>query len=232
MSRNYEMTDWAQVDAFCAAVAQFNHASVFSTSVRFPLDRAMDKLMPVFDQFWATEISVSRPPNEVFAALSSLEAREMKLADVLGRIRTLGRAERAPQGESFMDSAVKFGNVPLVNDGSREIAAGLIGQFWRLDFGIRRVPPQEFVGFNEAGYAKVVSNFRVDDDAAGGSRVYSEMRIHSTSPEAARKFAVYWSALGPGIHLFMRSALNAIKRRAESEKSGHPTQSGEAHIFR
>ncbi len=228
ISRDYELTDWERVSSFVDAIVKQNFTSNpdvrFLTERRFPRDRNMDRLSPEFEQIWATEIVVNRPSAEVFNTLNTLEASEMKLANFLTQLRTLGQAAPAPSGESFMKSAEKFGNVSLIYDPPREIAAGLIGQFWKLGFGIRKVSQDEFQRFNEAGYSKVVSNFFIEDiPSTNLTRVYSEMRIHSTSPDAAWKFRLYWMVFNIGIHLFMRSALIALRRRAEIPRI-HPKQ--------
>jgi menaquinone-dependent protoporphyrinogen IX oxidase len=214
-SRDYEMTEWDRVNSFISALFKQDQRSAFSTTERFPLLRNMDEFAPLFEQIWSTEMYVQRPQTEVFEALRTLPAKDMKLANLLGQIRTLGRAGTLPPNEPFMISAERFGNTPLCFDPPREIAAGLIGKFWRLDFGLRRIAPDDFLMFNEAGYTKVVSNFLVTAiPDTSDSRVYAEMRIHSTTPQAARKFKIYWTLLRPGIHLYMRSALRALRRRA------------------
>ncbi|MGZ3650942.1 MAG: flavodoxin domain-containing protein [Bdellovibrionota bacterium] len=221
-SRDHQLTNWGEVSGFTEAVVKLNRNSPFATQRRFPLDQRMDEQMPQFEQFSSTEIVIHRPPSEVFSALSSLEAGEMKLANFLTKIRTLGRAETPPH-ESFMVSAERFGNVPLFNDGIRELGAGLVGKFWELDFGIRRLKPGEFKDFQEPGYAKVASNFLVEPiPGTNESRVISKMRVHCTSSDATRKFKVYWALLSPGIRLYMRSALQALRRRAERGESKLP----------
>lgn len=214
-SKDHVLTNWDEVREFTDAVVALDRNSRFAMQNRFPQDHHMDEQMPAFEQFLSTEFVVRKPMPEVFAALSSLETREMKLANFLTKIRTLGRSATPPH-ESFLLSAERFGNTPLFNDGSRELGAGLVGRFWQLNFGIRRILPREFKDFREPGYAKVISNFRISDiPGTSHSRVRSEMRIHSTSPEAAWKFKLYWTLLGPGIRLYMRSALRALRRRAE-----------------
>lgn len=40
-----------------------------------------------------------------------------------------------------------------------ELLERLVGQFWHRDYGIVRLPPEEFAGFDRPGYAKTVAGF-------------------------------------------------------------------------
>ena len=216
-SRDYEYTNWAYVDAFLDAFTGQKLRSPFATAVRFPAYKAMDQHMPLFEQHWSREITVERPAGEVFKALRTLPASEMRLARVLTWIRTLGKKDETPAGEPFLKSAERFGNMLIPTEEPRELIAGLVGRFWELNFGVKRMAPAEFASFSEPGYAKVLCNFLVEDiPGTSSSKVRSEFRVHCTSPDAARKFAFYWALLGPGIRLYMGSALAALKRKAEA----------------
>lgn len=218
-SKDYEYTKWSEVDSFLSAFTAGNMNSRFATFQRFPQYREMDAGMRIFEHFWEGSIVVEANQEAVYRTLTSIPARKMRLANFLGKVRTLGKKDQNLPDESFMVSADRFGNVSLLQDPPREVIAGLIGRFWELNFGIRRVATgKDFVTFAEPDYTKVISNFRIEPvPGTEGSRLHAEMRIHSTSPEAARKFQIYWTFLSPGIRLYMRSALAAIKREAESK---------------
>jgi menaquinone-dependent protoporphyrinogen oxidase len=217
--QNFEFTDWNEVSLFTEAVLRKDLAAQFSIRNKFPKYQAMDHLMPEFEQIWSTEEIIQGSPSKVFEALSTLPAKKMKMANFLAKIRTLGRAGNPPEEEDFMTSAEKFGNVALYNDLPREVISGLVGKFWQLDFGIRKVDAQQFPNFNEPDFAKVACNFLITPgDTTEHSCVYSEMRIHSTTPDARRKFKLYWLFLSPGIRLFMRSALAALRRHTEESQ--------------
>lgn len=222
-TREYEYTDWHKVGAFAAAVAHNFEDSDFSTALIFPEHRRMDQWMPTFERSWCTFIDVDQPVGAVDSALRHLHPDEMRLASVLTQLRTFGRAAASPPTEGFLEGAEKFGNVPLEDAPRDELVAGLVGKFWRLDFGIRRLSKSEFARFREPGYAVVVSNFRFQSLGVAKTRVHAEMRIHCTDWASSARFAIYWGLLGPGIRLFMRSALRALKRHAE-DPILHPNQ--------
>lgn len=211
---NYEFTDWKAVAAFVNDFATQRADSPYATGRRLPEERDLGKLMPEFEQHWALDTVIAAPPERVYAAFQNLNPKNMRLAEVLGKLRTFGKREQAP-AKTFSEAAERFGNVSLVDEPNKEIVAGLVGQFWKRDFGIRRVKPEEFPAFSEPGYAKVLSAFRIDPvPGTQTSRVHSVMRIHATSDDAAKKFNRYWMLLNPGIKLYMRSMLAALRRES------------------
>jgi hypothetical protein len=108
-----------------------------------------------------------------------------------------------------------MGVVPLGEHARTEIAAGAIGRFWRL-VGNETVEVQareDFLSFDEPGYAKAAISFRVRRER-GGSRVITETRVAGTSPDATRALLRYWRAIRPGSGAIRRSWLAAIRRRA------------------
>lgn len=211
---DYEFTDWQAVKEFVTDYATQRPDSPFATTQRLPEEGDLNRLMPEFEQSWATDTVIEAPPEQVYAAFQSMNPRDMRLAGVLAKIRTFGARENEPPA-TFAESAERFGNVTLVDQPNKEIVAGLVGQFWKRDFGIRRLRPEEFPGFTEPGYAKVLSAFRIEPvPGTKHSRVHSVMRIHATSEDAAKKFNRYWLLLNPGIKLYMRSMLAALRRQA------------------
>lgn len=211
--QDYEFTDWKTVDRFLEDFLAQNELSPFTTLNRLSTDWAVNKAMPEFEQAWSHEIEVPGTPQETWAALQRMDPQDMTLARVLARIRTFGRHEEQHEHDTFGAAAERFGNVNLVNHPPNTMVAGLVGQFWRPGFGIRRVGSTEFANFNEPGFAKVITAIHIEPlPGLQHSRVRTEMRVHATSPDAARKFKAYWTLLNPGIKLYMRSMLAALRR--------------------
>lgn len=211
---DYEFTDWPAVKDFVNDFITQKPDSPYATGRRLPDERELSRLMPEFEQHWESDTVIDAPPDRVYAAFQSLNPKDLRLANALAKVRTLGKREEAP-AETFTESAERFGNVPLIDEPNKAYVAGLVGQFWKRDFGIRRLRPEEFSSFSEPGYAKVLSAFRIE--AVPGtkrSRVHSSMRIHATSEDAAKKFNRYWTLLNPGIKLYMRSMLAGLRREA------------------
>lgn len=209
-----ERSEWPSMDAFLEGFTSTSPTSAFRTSHAFPFKKNMDAFMPEFEQFWSGSLFVPRSAEVVYAALVNAPAADMHLANLLSRIRTLGRGGEA-QTETFLASAEKFGTTPLLKEPAAEVIGGLIGRFWRLDFGVHPVRPEEFASFAEPDYSKVITGFRIENlPAQGGCVLHAEMRIHSTTRDAAFKFRIYWTLMGPGIRLFMWNVLGTMRRYA------------------
>jgi hypothetical protein len=106
----------------------------------------------------------------------------------------------------------------LLSENERELVFGTIGQFWRLSQAesIPLANAQEFLAFDQPGYAKAVGNFQLSQgEGHDDSVVRTETRIHIADPRARKKFAIYWRIIYPGSAWIRRMWLKAIKRRAE-----------------
>jgi hypothetical protein len=79
----------------------------------------------------------------------------------------------------------------------------------------------DFAAFDQAGYAKMAANFRLDPIAGGrATRLSTETRVVCTDPSSARRFGRYWRLIRPASGATRRSWLTAIKRRAERHPDG------------
>lgn len=72
---------------------------------------------------------------------------------------------------------------------------------------------KDFLSFAEPGLAKAAIAFLVRPER-GASRVITEIRVASTSPDATRAMRRYWRAIRLGSGAIRRSWLAAIRRRA------------------
>ncbi len=219
MGVDHILTDWNIVDSFLKAIVELDINSSFSTKTRFPQESMLDYFMPEFEQRSVQGIFIKKSPEEIYAAFQTLDPKEMRLAQLLAKIRTLGKKDEAPSKETFFESARRFGSIPLFESPPNRFIGGLIGKFWTKEFGIVSPKPEQFLLFDEPDFSKVVTQFQIESSPLeGGSIVKSEMRIHSTNVEARRKFRIYWGLLRVGIDLYMRSILAALKRHAERDE--------------
>ena len=88
----------------------------------------------------------------------------------------------------------------------------LIGRPWTPGGGLR--PGEDFVRFNEPGYAKMAMDLRALPDGEG-ARLETETRVFLTDAAARRRFAAYWLVVRPFSGLIRRRWLRAAKQRAE-----------------
>ena len=94
----------------------------------------------------------------------------------------------------------------------------MIGRFWLFKGGIRRVEPDDFVGFSESGYVKAAMNFLVESSGPGRSTVTTETRVIATDLDSLRSFRRYWMLVGPFSALIRRRMLSLIRRQAELDR--------------
>jgi hypothetical protein len=119
---------------------------------------------------------------------------------------------RAPRPSPF--TLANF--IPLARDGDREIVAGLIGKFWRPDFGLLVVNgPSEFLACNPPKTAKLAIGF-VAEQLGEVSLLTTETRVYCPDRYSLIMFFPYWLIIRPVSGFLRRRALGAIRRIAES----------------
>jgi hypothetical protein len=181
----------------------------------------LDDFLPEFDANEIHSTRVAASPADTLAAARALTPREVPLTGALMALRRLparvrgrsgGSSRRAPDA-SILDQMTR-GGFTLLDERADELVLGVVGRFWTANGGIRPVTRDEFVPFDEPGFAKAVVNFRVEG-VPGGTVLTTETRIRGTDDEASKKFRRYWRIVMPGSALIRRAWLRAIRRRAE-----------------
>ncbi len=143
--------------------------------------------------------------DPLFRAMIGLRELPMRLAGWLG-----GRQAEMPPTFSLDNFTL------LERREGDAIVYGLVGQFWRSDFGL--VPIADgatFRAFDTPGIAKLVLGFSAASSASGLTRLTTETRIHCPDPASRRKFAPYWYLIRPVSGLIRRRVLASIQRTSE-----------------
>ncbi len=214
-SRDHELTRWDKVSRFVEDFASGAEQSPFRAQSVPLATRTLNRLMPEYEHRLVQQFGMRATPDEVGAALKSLDRADVPLAELLARIRNFGRSSPAKEPSSFLQAAAVFGALPIAESQRHEFAGALVGQFWKRGFGIRRLQNLDgFLSFREAGYTKVLTNFWFDESRKGKTTVRTETRIHSLDPAAERRFNFYWFFAGLGIRLYMLSILRGIRKVA------------------
>lgn len=183
----------------------------------------LDEFLRDYDVNEVHSIEIAAAPDSVMAAVRSLTSREVRLATVLMSLRGLPAAILRPRGRwgrsdrildaPLLDHFIRGGFVVLA-DRPDELVLSAVGRFWKLEGDVRRVSPDEFVTFNEPGFAKAVVNLYAQA-VDGGTILSTETRVKLTDAEARRTFRRYWRVVMPGSALIRRAWLRAVKKRAE-----------------
>lgn len=169
--------------------------------------------MPSCDRREVHSRKTAASPHALWQAVHDLRADELTAMRVLMGIRTLGRRVDNGNGDLTVIAGFKrIGFREVAREPDRELVMAGIGRFWTPSGGLRRVTGKEqFLGFQEPGYAKVAFNFRIVD-----GELSTETRITATNAHARRRFGLYWTLIRPGSGLIRREWLRALDRRALS----------------
>lgn len=215
-SREYEFTNWSELANFAVDFSTEASDSRYAYEQRHPENVHMNELMPVFDVMMSQEVRIAASRRNVFDALTNLQPSDMPLATFLAKMRTLFGARSETNAKGFLQASSEFGVVPLFEERERELIGGLVGRFWQLHFGIKRLQDREsFTKFSGKNYAKVASGFYLADMPDGTCVLRAQTRVFGTDEKSRRNFGRYWFFLGLGIKLYMKSLLAGAKRRSE-----------------
>jgi len=194
-------------------------------------DDLLDRFMPAYEVVERHHVRVDAP-----AAVALCAAQDMDLlhspsvrAIIKGRELILGAKpddRRRPRG--LLAEVQSLGWGVLAEVPGREIVVGGVTKPWEANPTFRALAPDEFLGFSEHDYVKIVWTLRADPVGTAESIFRTETRVMTTDPAARAKFRRYWSFLSPGIILIRWISLGPLKaeaeRRARAEGSSTHTE--------
>lgn len=148
-----------------------------------------------------------RPEDDtVFRKMIGLRELPMRLGNIFG-----GRRAKSPPPFG-LDNFVRLERLD-----DSELAYGLVGRFWRPDFGLLSVADsQAYLDFATPGIAKLALGFSAVAQENGVTRLTTETRVFCPDPACRLKFAPYWYLIRPVSGLIRGRILAAIKRASES----------------
>ncbi len=126
-------------------------------------------------------------------------------------VKFLYTLRRLPGFPLSIDGMLGFGFVLLNETPPTGFAMGLTGQFWKLDGGLIRVEPAEFVEFQRDGFSQVVWVFELESTAANRVRITTRTSVRSCGEAARRKMRNYWYAIYPFSRYIRRAVLRSIE---------------------
>lgn len=128
------------------------------------------------------------------------------LREVPGRLlRALGLSRNALPSPSFgFHSFALLGQVT-----NAEVAFGLVGRFWQLDYGLRPVAnAQAFAAMIDQ--PRLVLNVCVEPLGDHSCRLVTHTRVHCPDEEQRRRFVPYWYVIRPVSGLIRQRLLRRI----------------------
>lgn len=186
----------------------------------------IDRFLPRCDVSLEFETNVDAPMDEVFRAIREADLRDPVISALFALRELPQRLARrlhgqppppAPPRLTFGTMIRESGWTLLAEVPDRELVVGSVGRFWERDYGGRAVTAEQFTGFDEPGYAKLVLGLSLRPGAMGATILRYEARTLTTDAVALRKFRRYWRLIRPGVSLVMRAALHRIKVAAEHQ---------------
>jgi hypothetical protein len=172
--------------------------------------------LPEFDHRLSQSVFVPAPPAVVFRAIHEVRLSEMPLAMFMNRVRyAFQKRADTFEDQPYLEANWRGGWVPLGEVPDREVAAGLVGKFWKGDSAIDRLTTEQFASEPPPDRVKIAIDYELAP-LAGGTRLTAETRIRDPREKsAARRFHVYYALIRLGIPIVVGSGLRAIKRHAE-----------------
>jgi hypothetical protein len=182
-------------------------------------ERALiDELLPHFDEVERHERLVRAAPPAVYAALWRVDLLSSPIVRVLLMLRGAPGALLHPRRPArprtvTLRQVLEHGFVLLGERPGREVALGVVGQFWTLTGERLKLDAAGFVAFDRPGYAKAVWDFRLTPEG-DATRLSTETRILGLDAESRRRFRRYWRVIQPFSGLTRRAFLRAVDREA------------------
>ena len=181
-------------------------------------DPLLDRFMPSYDVAERHHVRIAAPATVTLAAAQEMELLHSPSVRVIikGRELILGAKpdnRRRPRG--LLAEVQSLGWGVLAEVPGREIVVGGVTKPWEANPTFRALPPDQFLGFSEHDYVKIVWTLRADPVGTAESIFRTETRVMTTDPAARAKFRRYWSFLSPGIILIRWVSLRPLKAEAE-----------------
>jgi len=225
MNQPSKRTKWLAAGGAAAALFGVGYlARTWSRYGKTPVeddpDPLLDRFMPEYEVGERHEIDVRAPVHVTWAAARRVSLDRSRLIRAIFAAReVLMRASPPPETEagSFLERVLALGWGVLVEEPGREIVLGAVTRPWEANVTFRSVPPAEFAGFAEPGYAKIAWTLAAEPLGPGRSRCSTETRVRTTDAQSRARFRRYWTVLSPGILLIRRVTLRVIRGDAERQ---------------
>jgi hypothetical protein len=195
---------------------------------RHPMDELVDRFMPdpEVDEYHSLDVDAPAAFTFEAAKLMDLQAAlPIKAIFFLRAIPSLLRGERFRQAVShgIIEETLELGFGVLAEIQDREIVIGTYTQPWHEDVTFRSLPADQFAGFDEPGFVKILVSFAAEPLGPSRSRFVTRTRVVTTDAEARRKFRLYWSPMSAGIILIRSFSLPMVKKAAERRYRTDPS---------
>jgi hypothetical protein len=177
---------------------------------------SIDEFLPTYQFSERHSCRVASDPLTILDAVASYRPDADPLFKVMIGLRELPMRllrRRADAPEPF-----GLHNFTLLERTDEAIVYGLIGQFWKLDYGLHPVADgQAFKAFQQKGVARLALGFSVQRPPDGLTLLVTETRIFCPDRASRLKFTPYWLLIRPASGFIRRRILSSIKQASERQ---------------
>lgn len=136
---------------------------------------------------------------------------------LIGRMIQLRELPNKLLGKPSDAKAFGIDTFTLLERSNAEVAFGLVGRFWRLDFGLEEIPDAvAFTEFARQGVAKLVMTYEVSALSEDQTYLTTQTCIFCPDRASRRKIRLYWFAIRAVSGLIRRRTLRLIKVQVEN----------------
>ena len=181
--------------------------------------RLIDKYLPVYQFSERHQLLVAATPAALLDAAARPGTSDDPWAHRFIQLRELPDRLMGALGRAGgLKNRVAFGFhnfTALGRDGDRELAFGLVGKFWRSDYGSVAIDgPTAFEAFAEPGVAKLVLNFSAEPLGDRCTWLRTQTRVFCNDRASTLRFTPYWYLIRPVSGLIRRRLLTRIAAAA------------------
>jgi hypothetical protein len=181
-------------------------------------DRLLDEFIPTYEVVERHHVRVAAPAAIALAAACDMDLAQSPIIRAIFKTRELvlgAQPDKMRSPRTLLAWAKELGWAVLAEIPDREVILGAVTRPWDANPVFRPLPPQEFAGFHEPGFAKIVWTLRADPINATESVARTETRVTTTDRAARKAFRRYWSLVSPGVEVIRWISLQLVKREAE-----------------
>jgi hypothetical protein len=167
--------------------------------------------------------NIQATPETIISAVAAFDDEADPLLNTLLNLREWPARQLSKFGiitNNLGQDRFGLDNFFLLDRSDHAIAFGLVGRFWRPDFGLIDIQSeQEFLQQGDARAAKLVLSFEVQAQSDARSSLTTETRIHCPDKLSRCLCAGYWAAIYPFSGWIRRRILEQIKQEAQTAQA-------------
>ena len=167
---------------------------------------------------------IAAPVQTIMNSVKNYDDQQDRILNILLKIREMpARLAVEFGGKNALASKPRFGldNFLVLEESPTELAFGLIGRFWRPDYGLIPIEnAEQFLSFKRTGVPKLIMVFSIEPSSSATQYcLRTETRIWCPDTRSRLSFIPYWIAIRIASGWIRRRMLSQIKHDAERSLS-------------